>query len=203
MTVRRALMVAVPVLVAATIWSHPPDPVVPEDLADGTTHYISLHVVLLVLVPLLGLVVWWLLEDVPGPTATAARVLLLPAVAWYAAFDAVVGIGSGVLAREALAADNGVAEGAAALAARWMEIPFPLSLISGLGTAMWVLAVVSAGVALIRAGFHPLAGWALVVSAPLFGWGHPRITGVLAMVAMLTAVAARARLQAPATAGPA
>lgn len=181
-------MVGVPVLVAATIWAHPPDPSVPADLAGSTDLYIWLHVALLALIPLLGIVVWMLLDGVAGPSASAARFLLAPAVAFYAAFDALVGIGSGVLAREALAMGPDLTEGAGALASRWMEIPVPLSLVAGIGTSLWVVTVTLAGFAHVRAGSRSVIGWGLIISAPLFGWGHPRLTGVLAMAALLAAV---------------
>lgn len=146
-------MLATPVLVAITIATHPADPLLPDHLGDDLSRYIWIHVALLALIPLLGVVISMLIRGLAGPSATAARFLLFPAVALYAAFDALVGIATGVLAREAHDVESSLLPGA---------------------------------------------------SAPLFGWAHPGLGGVLGMAALLVAVIAhqthyRTEPAAPAT----
>lgn len=127
---------------------------------------------------------WTLLRGLESAPATVSRVLVLPAVAFYAAFDALVGIAAGVLAREALAVAEPGSAGAEMLAARWMEIPWPLWLFGPLAQLCWI-GVVAAALAHRRAGSHPLAVAGLVVAA-LFAV-HPRATGVVAMIGLLIA----------------
>lgn len=183
-------MLAVPLLVAVTVATHPADPLLPEDLGLALSRYIWIHLALLVLIPLLGIVIWMLMRGLVGPPASVTRFLLFPAVAMYAAFDALVGIATGVLAREALNLEPSLLPGASALMERWTNLPAPLSLISGGGTVLWVVTVGLAGYSHLRSGSSRLTGWALLASAPLFGWGHPRLTGVLGMAALLVAVVA-------------
>lgn len=73
---------------AAVVVRHPPDPATATDLGDRLPLYIGIHVALLLLLPLLGLVLWVLLRDIENTPATVSRVLVVPAVAYYAAFDA-------------------------------------------------------------------------------------------------------------------
>lgn len=81
-------MFIVPVATAAVVVRHPPDPATATDLGDRLPLYIGIHVALLLLLPLLGLVLWVLLRDIENTPATVSRVLVVPAVAYYAAFDA-------------------------------------------------------------------------------------------------------------------
>jgi len=183
--VRRGFLFIVPVATAAVVVRHPPDPTTATDLGDRLPLYIGIHVVLLLLLPLLGLVLWVLLRDIESTPATVSRVLVVPAVAFYAAFDALVGVAAGVLAREALVIAQSDGAGAELLAARWMEIPWPLWLFGPLAQLCWIGAVVAAAVAHHRAGSHPLAVGGLVLAA-LFAV-HPRATGVVAMIGLLIA----------------
>lgn len=185
---RTVFMLAVPLATAATVATHPADPRHPHELAGSIDQYIWLHVVLLALIPLLGVVIFLLLRDLRSRLAAVARFMLAPAIALYAAFDALVGIGVGVLAREALALEPTLRPGGDAVASAWMAIPMPIILVSGLATSLWVATVVLAGMAHLRSDSHRAIGWGLVVSGPLFGWGHPGITGMLAMAALIVAV---------------
>jgi hypothetical protein len=186
--VRRGFLFVVPVATAAVVAWHPADPTTAADLGDQLSLYIGIHVVLLLLLPLLGLVLWMLLRDIESTPATVSRVLVVPAVAFYAAFDALVGIAAGVLAREALIIAQTDGAGAELLAARWMEIPWPLWLFGPLAQLCWIGAVAAAAVAHHRAESHPLAVGGLAVAA-LFAV-HPRATGVAAMIGLLTAAVA-------------
>lgn len=76
----------------------------PADLTPSTAPYWrDLHVVLVILFPLLGVDLWWLLDCVPGPAAWLARAFGLVYIAFYGALDVLAGIGTGLLV-----ADGGV-----------------------------------------------------------------------------------------------
>lgn len=187
---RRAFLAAVPLAVAFVIVGHPPDPATARALGARTDLYIWVHVGLLLLLPLLGMVVWMLLEGLTGAAATLARVLLPVALVFYAAFDALVGIGSGLLSREALQMSGADLAGAEALAIRWMQIPAPMSIISGLAVVVWTAALLAAAVAHRRAGSSWMAVGGLALAGPLFGFGHPHIAGLLGMAGLLAAAMA-------------
>jgi hypothetical protein len=186
---RRIFLIAVPVSTALVIAGHPPDPATATDLGPDTDRYIAIHVALLFMLPLLGVAVWMLLDGLRGVAATVARLLLPFALVFYAAFDALVGIGAGVLAREAMEVGEARA-GAEALAARWMQIPMPLPIVSTLGTLGWTAALLAAAVAHARAGSPLLAVAGLAVAGPLFGFGHPFVTGLIGMGGLVVAAIA-------------
>ena len=179
-----------PVAVAVVIAGHPPDPTTAGDLGAATGRYISIHVALLFLLPLLGVVVWKLLEGLEGFASSLARLALAFALVFYAAFDALVGIAAGVLSRETADLGGSAAPGAEMLVARWLEIPMPLSVVSAVGTVSWTVALVAAAVAHRRAGSSWLVVVGLGLAGPLFGFGHPLVFGVVGMAGLLTAALA-------------
>lgn len=184
---RRAVLFGSPVAAALVVAFHPADPTTARSLGPDTDLYIWIHVALLFVLPFLGIAVWLLLDGLEGRAATVSRVVLPFMLVFYAAFDALVGIGAGLLAREALTFEGVESPGAEALAARWMEIPFPIPIVGALGPLSWTIALGAAAVAHWRAGSPLLAVIGLSVAAPLFGFGHPLITGPIAMGAFLVA----------------
>jgi hypothetical protein len=187
--IRRAFLFAIPILTALVIFRHPPDPATAHDLGHHTDLYIWIHVGLLFMLPLLGILIWQLLDGIHNRAATVARLLLPVALVFYAAFDSLVGIVAGMLAREALLLTGEVSLGAAALAARWMEIPMPLPVISTIGTVSWTVTLLAAAVAHKQAGSSWIVVIGLALAGPLFGFGHPFITGVIGMAGLLAATA--------------
>lgn len=74
----------------------------PTDLTSATAPYWrDLHVVLLILFPLLGVNLWWLLDGIPGPAAWMARGAGLVYIAFYGALDVLAGIATGILVADA------------------------------------------------------------------------------------------------------
>jgi hypothetical protein len=188
---RLAFMVGTPVATAALLAAHPAEPRDIQVLAESTTTWLVVHLGLLAAVPLLGIVVWQLLRDVPGRAATLSRVLLVPAVALYTAFDALVGIGTGVLMRGIDHLEAHHHGGAWALAQHWWDVPAPIVIVGVLGPLSWAVTVGAAAVAHWRAGSNPAVPIGLAVNALLFAWGHPGVTGVISMAGLLTAVVVR------------
>ena len=189
-TGRRVVLFSAPIATALVVLLHPPDPTTAGSLGTQTDLYIAIHVGLLFMLPLLAIAVWLILDGLTGTAAGLARLTLPFMLVFYAAFDALVGIGAGLMAREALAFDGPAADGAQALAARWMEIPMPIPILGALGPLSWTLALGAAAVAHFRAGSHLLVVLGLAVAAPLFGFGHAFITGPIAMAGLVLAAAA-------------
>ena len=189
---RLAAVAAVPVSTAVLVAQHPAEPRDVRELAASTGTWTSVHVGLLFAVPLIGLVVWHLLRGVRNGPATVSRVLLLPAVALYAAFDALVGIGTGVLMGGVDHLHEHHHAGAWALAQHWWDVPGPLVLIGVLAPLVWAVTIGAAALAHLQARSPWPVALGLALTAVLFAWGHPGATGVVAMAGLLVAVVVRA-----------
>lgn len=187
---RRTFLFAVPVATAVVIAGHPPDPATATDLGERTSRYIAIHVALLFMLPLLGIALWLLLDGLSSAAATIARAAIPVALVFYAAFDALVGIAAGVLSRETVAMSGAERIGTEALAARWLEIPMPLPIVSTLGVVSWTVALLAAALAHYQVRSPWLAVAGLALAGPLFGFGHPYFTGVIGMAGLLTATLA-------------
>ncbi len=83
----------------------------PYDLTPATASYwYTLHSVLLPIFSLLGVNLWWLLANIPGPWAWLARILVFVYIPFYSALDVLAGIGTGlVLNRSHATAQLGLA----------------------------------------------------------------------------------------------
>ncbi len=90
-----------PLLLAALGVTHP------KVLIPKTAPYWhTLHFILLVLFPLLGVNLWWLLSGFSGLMVWTARALGLVYIAFYGALDVLAGIGTGVVVMRAPEANS-------------------------------------------------------------------------------------------------
>jgi hypothetical protein len=137
--------------------------------------WMFVHIAQLVFAPIVALGILALLKYVEGPPATVARGAAVLWAAWFSAYDAAAGIATGVLA-------GGDARPAG-------EYLFSHVLITGLGwvaPGIWVLVVMSAGLAL-RASRAPVVTYvALFASALIFTHaGPPAAVGFAALALAL------------------
>jgi len=85
-----AAVVAGPFLLAALGVTHP------QDLtAQTASWWHDLHTILIVVFPVLGLNLWWLLRGLEGVTAWTARVGGFLYIVFYGALDVLAGVGTG------------------------------------------------------------------------------------------------------------
>jgi hypothetical protein len=86
---------------------HPAD----VKVGDDTTLYLWIHLLQPVLILLLAWGTWLLVKDLPGRAAQVARVAIVPYAIAYSIFDAVAGVATGIVIREAngLSASEGAA----------------------------------------------------------------------------------------------
>jgi hypothetical protein len=129
---------------------------------DDIPTWMVVHIAQLVFAPIIALGILALLKGVEGPAATFARGAAVLWAAWFSAYDAVAGIATGILS-------GGDARAAG-------EYLFAHVLITGLGwvaPGMWLLVVISAGLAL-RASRAPTVIYvALFASALVFTHAGP------------------------------
>jgi hypothetical protein len=69
--------------------------------AETASYWLTLHLVLLPLFPLLGVNLWWLLAGVPGPLAWLARALAFVYIPFYGALDVLAGVATGLVVTRA------------------------------------------------------------------------------------------------------
>jgi hypothetical protein len=102
-SVRDAVLFGAPTLMAVSSVLHPLPPFMSPGmlkfLRPRLSLWLGIHLVQVVLVLLLGLAIWFLTEGLSSRAATASRLATACFLVFYAAFDSVVGIGTGLLAR--------------------------------------------------------------------------------------------------------
>ena len=160
-----------------------------EGIADEANLWISVHVAQLVLTPFLAAGVWMLLGGLQSVAAHVARAALVLWIVFFSAFDAVAGIGTGVLTRHANSLTGEEREGVIAA----IDFLFDdsqlanggFSVLGNLGHLSWVVVAIAATLALHRAR----AGRAIVATtflSVLFA-SHSGLGAAVALVALFVA----------------
>jgi hypothetical protein len=174
---RRTTIFGTPIALGTLAAIHPMVP------ADNLGTWSLIHTLQIPLVALLGISVVLMLHDVRGGIATAARLAILPWVAFFAAFDGVAGLATGALA--GFAHDHpGTAETLDSAVASFGD---SVVLATGLplGATIFSIVVFScAAIAMRRAGISVFAAGALAVGGVVWTFVHPLI-GAPAMVMFL------------------
>jgi len=191
---RRFVMMGTPVLFAILSIMHPVPraPKIMYDLQTGYGFWVGIHVAELFLLGFLGLTLWFLLEGLEGKAATLGRLAIIPFLVFYSAFEAIVGIGTGLMAwraQEVAGPDQAI--DFQLVQHFWMSLldpEVPVVYLYVIGDLSWLVAVIAAAVAWRSAG-APIIGVALLVSAGiLFGIDHPFPIGTAAMICLFFAV---------------
>jgi hypothetical protein len=193
---RRLLVLGTPLVYAAVTVVHPRqfaggDATMFADLRGQAGTWLAVHTVQIALVMLLGATIWALVDGLEGTAAKVARLAILPFVAFYSAFDAIVGFATGLLVRQA----DTLPGPAQAVAAEQIQRYFdnvispglPTPYVVGTGIAAWVVAMLAVAAARRRAGAPTAAVVLLVVAALSFGVDHGFPTGTVGMVALFAA----------------
>jgi hypothetical protein len=195
-----AFLIAVPLVWAAVLLFHgmPDGDDIYGSVQDEATRFLIVHLASVALIGLMGAALYMLVRDLPGLAAQISRLAIVPFVTFYAAGDAIAGVATGVLVREARDG-AGTAEGAQAL---WDNF-ITGDLLLGLGGAAWIVAAVAAAVAFKQAGARTAAVVLLGLSA--IAAFHPPPLGPLGLLCFAAAVLllargerARTRTEAPA-----
>jgi hypothetical protein len=175
---RRATIFGTPIALGTLAAIHPMMP------ADNLGIWNLIHTLQIPLVALLGISLLLILRGIEGGVATAARLAILPWVAFFAAFDGVAGLATGALA--GFAHDHpGTAETVDSAVASFGD---SLVLAAGLplGATIFSIVVFScAAIAMRRAGISVLAAGALAVGGVVWTFVHPLI-GAPAMLVFLS-----------------
>jgi hypothetical protein len=193
---RRLLVLGTPLAYGVVTLIHPRefpggDASMYADLRGQAGTWLAVHTAQIVLIMLLGATIWALVDGLEGTAAKVARLAVLPFVAFYSAFDAIVGFATGLLVRQA----NGLSGATQAAAAQQIQQYFdnvikpglPTLYVVAIGVAAWVAAMLAVAVARRRAGASGTTVALLVVAAVAFGFDHGFPTGTIGMAALFLA----------------
>ena len=173
--IRQLLLFGPPVLVGALNLAHP---MVHPPVYSGVLHqldwWLRLHVINLLLFPLLGLAAYLLVQDVDNVAATVSKAAIAVFVPIYAAFDALMGIGTGTLVQISQTVPAEQRAIAASVVNAFYDSP-TLYTIAAAGSIAWVIAMLAAAVA-----FNPpeRRRWVAVVALIVFmagGWARTNL----------------------------
>lgn len=191
-----AFMIGVPLAWAILLLFHPRGE--GEDfypiIRDDVTAWEIVHLGTLIFVPLMAGVVLLLLRGTEGTSAMVSRIALAVFAVVYTAWEVLIGIGTGILVDEV----NQLAEAERPIGAVLVEEFTDSSLIMALekiGTVAWFVALLAAGVALLRqAGASWLVPALLVLSAVPTAW-HVFPFGQVGLALFIAAVLVFVRSQ--------
>ena len=177
--------------VASVVHPHPPlrSPGMFDFVRSRLSLWTNLHVVQLGLVLLLGLTLWLLTEGLASRAATVSRLATAFFLVFYAAFDSVAGIGTGILAR-IVDADRALDPAAAAriVDGYWLaRFDLPTGPLIAIADVAWLTATVAAAFALRERGAPRSVFTLLIVAGIAFGIDHPAPTGTVGMLALFAA----------------
>lgn len=161
-----------------------------RDLQDQVTHMLVVHIGMLLFIPLMAVVVYVLLRGVDGAAALVSRIALAFYVVFYGAWEAMYGIGLGILGD----AVNGLPAAERATGAAVIQDYGEHILIRGfgilvsIGSVAFVVATIAAGIALRRHAGAPLAVRILLGLLGLLITAHPPPFGPIGLALFIVAV---------------
>ena len=199
MDARRLVLRGTPVAFGIASLLHPvpgSGPIV-DALEPRLGRWLGVHVAQLALLVLLAATLWLLVEGLPTRAATVCRLALVPFLAFYSAFDAVVGIGTGTLVGLARGLDGEARATAVRLAQAFWDARLThgtaILAVIAIAHLAWLVAVGAAAIALRQAGATRAVVCLLALAGVLFAIGHPFPTGTAAMVCLGAATWLRTR----------
>jgi hypothetical protein len=197
-------LVVVPLAWAILLFFHPggEGEELYSDLQDQVTRMLIVHIGMLLFIPLMAVVVYVLLRGVEGTAALVSRIALAVYVVFYGAWEAMYGIGLGILGD----AVNGLPEAERATGAAVIQEYGEHVLIRGfgvlvsIGSVAFVIATIAAGIALRRYAGAPLAVPILLGLSGVLIPAHPPPFGPTGLALFIVAVLLFARSQSSARA---
>src|SRR5215208_629683 len=171
LTLRRIVLLGTPLLLTVLLFFHPsPYDDVAGELMPIAGWWTALHTIGFVLFALMGVALWLLTAGLPGVFATVSRAAAVVFAVFYDAGDAIAGISTGILARSAEVGALGERAAVAAIQTLWDDPT--KNLLFDIGRYAWIVALVTAAVALYRAGAPRLPLVLLALPAYLVTFDH-------------------------------
>jgi len=195
-----AFLVGVPVAWAVLLLFHPTgegEAITYADLQDKLTAWFAVHIGMILFIPLMAVAVYLLLRGVPGTAARVSRIALAVFVLFYGVWEALVGIGSGILVNDINALPESERAAAAGLVESYNDniLIRAFGIFGSIGSTAFIIAMIAAGVALRRQG-APLAVPVLLGLAGFLITAHPPPFGPTGLGLFIVAVLLYARSHA-------
>jgi hypothetical protein len=205
--VELAFVIGVPVLWAVLLLFHPggEGTEIYLDVRDNVTPMLVVHIGMMLFIPLMAVAFYLLLRGVEGTAARVSRIALVPFVVFYSAWEALQGIGVGILVNEV----KGLPQAEPALRADLVQdfaehvLIGPFGVFVSIGSMGLIVAAIAAGIALYRHAGAPvyvpvllgISGLLITVHPPPYG---PTGLGLfIVAVVLFTRSQSRDRAAAP------
>jgi hypothetical protein len=192
-----ALIIGVPAAWGILLLFHPTgDTEAFYPVIDGNvTAWLTVHIGMGIFVPLFAGVVYLLLRDVKSTAATVSRVGLAVFAVLYAAWELLLGVGTGVLTQEVSDRPEGQQATGREIVESYAEsgVISALSVIGSLGLAVGIIGAVVALRGAYRVGWPPLV--LMLLALPLIAIHEPPF-GPVGLALFIVAVLLLARQQA-------
>jgi hypothetical protein len=182
---RRLIIFGAPLILGLLELGHPallPGDNIVATIAPIATWWTALHVLQVPLFAFLGVAVFLLVRDLDSRAATISRYAIAVFIVVYPAFDAAVGIASGIVCRTSSGPDL-----EASLQNHfWGPVTGSMAIV---GSVSWLVALLAAAWAWHSQGAPALAVAPLALSGVLLAVGHIRPLGPLACLSFLIGAA--------------
>lgn len=133
----------------------------------------TLHVVNLFLFPILGSAVYFLVKDVRNFAALISRIAIILFIPIYAAFDALAGVGTGILVQQGSSLPAGTSGIEPLIDAYWTSSI--IATIAAIGSIAWVIAILAATVAFSDPNRRRIAAIVVLIIFFLGGWAQVQL----------------------------
>jgi hypothetical protein len=184
---RRLVLLGAPLALAVLEVFHPREEVLAGAIGEADWFF-WFHMIQLPLVGLVAVAAFLLTAGLTGPLVASSRCAVGVFAVFFSAYDAAAGIATGYVLRNAQGLP---AESQTAIfeAAHDMPGPSLIFLLSVVGTGAWTVALVTAGMALRRAGASRTTFALLIFAGVFLLGGHPFPFGTLAFGCFFLAAA--------------
>jgi hypothetical protein len=195
-----AFLIGVPLLWGVLLLFHPGGEgteVTYAELQDKVTAWMVVHIGMMLFIPLFAAVLYLLVRGVEGTAAWVSRIALVPFVIFYGTWEALQGIGVGILVDEV----NGLSGTAQATGGDLVHdfadnlLIRNFGVFGNIGSLALITAAIAAGVALRRHAGAPLSVAALLGVSGFLITAHPPPFGPAGLVLFIVAVLLYVRSQ--------
>jgi hypothetical protein len=188
-----ALLIGVPLLWAVLLLFHPGGEgtgVSYFELQDKVTAWLVVHLGMMLFIPLMAAVILLLLRGVEGTAARISRIALVPSVVFYSTWEALQGIGVGILVDEVNSLPQTERATGADLVPDFADniLIRNFGVFGNIGSLALITATIAAGVALRRHAGAPFAVAALLGVSGFLITAHPPPFGPTGLALFIAAV---------------
>jgi len=194
-----ALLIGVPLLWGILLLFHPggEGDEIYLDAQDNVTRFLVVHIGMMFFIPLMAVVVYLLLRGVEGTAARVSRIALVPFALFYSVWEALQGIGVGILVNELKGlpqAEQTLREDLVQDFAEHVLIG-PFGVFGSIGSMGLIVAAIAAGVALYRQAGAPVSVAVLLAISGFLITVHPPPYGPTGLALFIAAVVLYVRSQ--------